>query len=906
MSVTAKFAADFSTFTDAVNKADVALADFSKGAEDVETKLNRMVDNFSGRQLIQQATLMAEAVEQVGGASTLTEQQLTSLGNKAQEAVAKMQKLGLDVPENLQKLADAAAAASNKEDGLGSSFVTAAQNMTAAIVSGQLIVDLLEKIASTALSAAEALPQIVMAGAKFGDIQEAFSHLTEGAGLLADTLIGRLRDGVHGTVSDMDLMAQVNQTLTAGVKLTGDQFGLLSDGAYALAKATGKDTAEAFNALTDAMTTGRVRGIQELTGKIDLTAAEDRYAATLDKSRDELTQQQKTYADQQTVLAAVQAGLGRLGEQTENLDDHVEQARVAWQNFTNDLGKAIAQSPVLEAGYQAIAKALADAFGGSQQNLIKAVTTLIEQGAIKILDLGDATITTGGVIAKEWEAAKVVFGDVAQAIDYVTLAQLKAERAGTWINSLIDPSSEATAKLADLDKQIAQVNDSIDARGKSLQDAKAAEDAVDQTTAKYHTTLDGIRQAMVDAAAAENDGADAAKKHGDALKGVGAATDDVIVLSAKQRAELEKQKQAWQDLMTVGTSYQDTLAQMNQGTRTVIEALLAQGASMQSIATIFGLTASQVKAFTDELKDNNAEIVLSQKNAQKTAEIWNQYFESIGSTGQTAYDKLIAAADKWRNDQYAKFQGSEDDWKAFIDAVESRYQQMVTNAGVNQATLSKNLQSNLQQTLTIEQNTLDVMQANWWKYSQAAIDAQQAVVDAARHALDTASDDLTQYVGKAVETLDQMRSDAEAVMSLTIPGGKPGSAQEQADLAKVMAQVSQSNLGQAVAHGSASIAMQNQYQQMIDDAMAALGYQANAIGTLPGRATGGPVEQGQPYIVGEEGPELYVPNQSGTILPNGVRININGSVLSDEQKIAKAVGGALIAALKSQGVRLNA
>ncbi len=37
---------------------------------------------------------------------------------------------------------------------------------------------------------------------------------------------------------------------------------------------------------------------------------------------------------------------------------------------------------------------------------------------------------------------------------------------------------------------------------------------------------------------------------------------------------------------------------------------------------------------------------------------------------------------------------------------------------------------------------------------------------------------------------------------------------------------------------------------------------------LPGRATGGPVEGGQPYVVGEQGPEIVVPDQSGTVIPN--------------------------------------
>lgn len=36
---------------------------------------------------------------------------------------------------------------------------------------------------------------------------------------------------------------------------------------------------------------------------------------------------------------------------------------------------------------------------------------------------------------------------------------------------------------------------------------------------------------------------------------------------------------------------------------------------------------------------------------------------------------------------------------------------------------------------------------------------------------------------------------------------------------------------------------------------------------VTGRATGGPVRRGQPYIVGEHRPELFVPSQNGTIIP---------------------------------------
>lgn len=52
----------------------------------------------------------------------------------------------------------------------------------------------------------------------------------------------------------------------------------------------------------------------------------------------------------------------------------------------------------------------------------------------------------------------------------------------------------------------------------------------------------------------------------------------------------------------------------------------------------------------------------------------------------------------------------------------------------------------------------------------------------------------------------------------------------------------------------------------------------------PGRAMGGPVTRNKAYMVGERGPELFVPNGSGSIVPNGegggeapVTVNINVS-----------------------------
>jgi len=106
MAITAKFQADFSSFLGAIDKAELALVDFGKGANKVESSLNRMVDNFSGRKLIQEASLMTIAVEKAGGTAALTSKELEQVASKANEAADKLRRLGYEVPPGLQKLAD--------------------------------------------------------------------------------------------------------------------------------------------------------------------------------------------------------------------------------------------------------------------------------------------------------------------------------------------------------------------------------------------------------------------------------------------------------------------------------------------------------------------------------------------------------------------------------------------------------------------------------------------------------------------------------------------------------------------------------------------------------------------------------------------------------------------------------
>lgn len=79
------------------------------------------------------------------------------------------------------------------------------------------------------------------------------------------------------------------------------------------------------------------------------------------------------------------------------------------------------------------------------------------------------------------------------------------------------------------------------------------------------------------------------------------------------------------------------------------------------------------------------------------------------------------------------------------------------------------------------------------------------------------------------------------------------------------------------------------------------------------RAAGGPVTGGEPYLVGERGPEMFIPRTSGTIVPNNALsqpTNVNVSVMegatinvsndADERRLAQTVASAIARALQSQ------
>jgi hypothetical protein len=83
---------------------------------------------------------------------------------------------------------------------------------------------------------------------------------------------------------------------------------------------------------------------------------------------------------------------------------------------------------------------------------------------------------------------------------------------------------------------------------------------------------------------------------------------------------------------------------------------------------------------------------------------------------------------------------------------------------------------------------------------------------------------------------------------------------------------------------------------------------------LMARANGGPVSSGQPYMVGERGPELFVPGRSGTIVANDkmggggdvnvvVNVDAKGSSVEGNEQGANQLGRVISAAVQSELIK---
>ncbi len=201
MAVTAKFLADFASFHDAVEKAEVQLKGMETGANKVGTSLNRMVDSLSGRKLVQDATLAAAAVERIGGTSKLTASELSRVQAQATAAAEKLRAMGQTVPPGIQKIADTVKTTGSALDSMKGVVGTLAGAFGVAFSIGAVV-----NFGKQVFASASNIHDLAIQLGISTDAVQGFKHAAEQSGSSLDTV---------GTA-----ITKMNQNLAGGDKAT--------------------------------------------------------------------------------------------------------------------------------------------------------------------------------------------------------------------------------------------------------------------------------------------------------------------------------------------------------------------------------------------------------------------------------------------------------------------------------------------------------------------------------------------------------------------------------------------------------------------------------------------------------------------------------------------------------------
>jgi uncharacterized protein YoxC len=348
----AKFVADFTSFDQAVQKSSVTLKNLEADSNKVAASLNRMVDNFSGRKLINDAVLMTKAVEDVGGATALTAKEMARVNATVTEAIAKYTALGKTAPQSMTDLAAATKAteiatttATKSTSALSGWFTTLGTqvaSVAAGFISAQAIIGGVQRLFGL-------LVDTVKVSVKaYADAEASQSKLV--AALRAQHL------ATPDVISQYNKLASQFQTTTV---FSDDMINSMQALLVQVGSVMPSQMGKALQASTD-LAAGLGIDLETATTLVAKAAAG--HTETLGRYGIQVSEAALESKGFEAVLEAVNRQFGgQAAAEIETYAGKVKQAANAWNNLQEMLGKSIIQNPLVEAGIMAINRALGEA-----------------------------------------------------------------------------------------------------------------------------------------------------------------------------------------------------------------------------------------------------------------------------------------------------------------------------------------------------------------------------------------------------------------------------------------------------------------------------------------------------------------------------------------------------------------
>lgn len=495
--------------------------------------------------------------------------------------------------------------------------------------------------------AAAAVYNLGQRGADVQDVSNSLDHFA-GSAANASQILENLRRGTKGTVDDFDLMKAASHSLSAGVQLTANDFSTLGSAAFVLQNRGLGGTKEMLDLVNDALVTGRTRSLAMALGVVDSADAEANYAKSLGITKDKLSATGQVEAKRIEIMRLLNAAVKDAGDQQKDFGEKIESAKVAVKNWVDELGVAIAKSPVLAAGMDAIEKALSSAFSDDKTKGIDAVVHAIEQAAIYTIDFGLGAIEMARVVHAAWSVVEsivlLVEADILGIVSAITFA---VEKTASVAESLKIIPEGTTQSIKDVREQLSGMTLDL-----AKQSAEAAKGIVGAS--EFDKTLDGLGGTLMNVK--------------DAMEQASVATSEsgkVVDIAAENTRKLAATQAQLSDSLRKRSIDQDAL---NKIEKKSIEETKILWSEYFALRIAHGGTAqeaqqAQIKKWFD---DEVVKLDSSDKN-------WKKHYDALK---QLAAEKLRSIAVDWDYLATHSIRALQDE----ADKARATYNEMVTHA----------------------------------------------------------------------------------------------------------------------------------------------------------------------------------------------------------------------------------
>ncbi len=690
-------------------------------------------------------------------------------------------------------------------------------------------------------------------GAQITQLGESFDRMNASVFKTPD-LLNRMREATRGTVSDAQLMSGL-LTLTAGATdELAQAMAAASPRLLEIAKASNKlnptlgDTAFLYQSLATGIKRSSPLILDNLGLVVKVGDANQKMADSLGKSVEELTATEKQMALLNEVL---EAG----GQLIEQVGGNVDSAADS---------------------YAALETAIKNVTDAQKESLALAVGPAVDRGAgyIQQINAINAAIESGIITTEEY---------------YNLLGEAGSLRAGLLPLSQIPFTDEAIAKNEQMLETISQLEEKMLARAAAADKLGAAD-----ADLKFKTVeLTDEQQELLEALRGSDDAASSQAVTNRQAARVMAAQEKAARELAERTGELRDQfdgaispaQQLANAIKQIELdAFNRALEDSNDPIDFFNETLDELGPKMVAYG---GRTADQNRILAearDRYKDLDRAIVdysigldglglTEAERSEKIGELVSQQqqllpiiqdLESVQGSANMVIQEATLNEEALNRAIFEQVQALSDDKEqiALVAGALGLYNEQQVEAALKAAALA----------IAVDQAAQMIVAGDI-----SAQNATRAIRDFASGQFESAEAALAHWkeLEETNEQLDQIPGDYDANVQVRVSG-----------LSRLREAVA---LARELSGGAVS-----QYEARAREE--AFG------GENPYRRHGGPVLGGNPYIVGEAGPELFVPRQSGTIVPNsqlnlgGMTINVNVSS-GNPAVIGKEVAGAVASEL---------